>query len=317
MSFPFLLSAVPLYVQDTREDARPLRKCWFSDGGLTSNLPLRFFDTPLPRRPTFAINLLPAGARTVAAPVWMPDKNPRYGETLLDKVLRFYETGNSLYKFFDALFETSRNWADTEQMFMPGFRDRIVHVSLSEKEGGFNLNMSEEVIKAIGERGKIAGKLLAARFHPEIGIDPLTRGDIILDWDNHRWIRYRSYMACLESVIRDFALRWNQEVEDEKAGRLHTGVPSLHALLERSWGELAAGKGPPHGQYPWKTEAQWEHAKTITKKLLDLAKEFGEPTQPPYRTFNAQPRRGENLDAGGAPEPAPSLRVVPPGKVEA
>ena len=30
---------------------------WFSDGGLTANLPVQFFDSPLPTRPTFAIDL--------------------------------------------------------------------------------------------------------------------------------------------------------------------------------------------------------------------------------------------------------------------
>src|SRR3977135_2270093 len=31
--------------------------CWFSDGGLSSNFPLQFFDAPFPRWPTFAIEL--------------------------------------------------------------------------------------------------------------------------------------------------------------------------------------------------------------------------------------------------------------------
>ena len=30
---------------------------WFSDGGICSNLPIHFFDQPLPLRPTFAIDL--------------------------------------------------------------------------------------------------------------------------------------------------------------------------------------------------------------------------------------------------------------------
>ena len=35
----------------------PLSRCWISDGGITSNLPVHFFDTPLPTRPTFLVNL--------------------------------------------------------------------------------------------------------------------------------------------------------------------------------------------------------------------------------------------------------------------
>lgn len=30
---------------------------WFSDGGICANLPVHFFDAPLPTRPTFAIDL--------------------------------------------------------------------------------------------------------------------------------------------------------------------------------------------------------------------------------------------------------------------
>jgi hypothetical protein len=44
LSFPFLLSAVPLYaanVTERRGDGKiPLQRCWFSDGGLTSNFPI-------------------------------------------------------------------------------------------------------------------------------------------------------------------------------------------------------------------------------------------------------------------------------------
>ena len=61
LSFPFLLSAVPLYAPSYKTGAKAeLRKCWFSDGGITSNFPIHFFDGPLPSRPTFGINLVPA-----------------------------------------------------------------------------------------------------------------------------------------------------------------------------------------------------------------------------------------------------------------
>lgn len=78
LSFPMLLSAVPLYAVDwsrtanqraqadaraagTPEARRQLRlratKVWFSDGGIGSNMPLHLFDAMLPRHPTFAVNL--------------------------------------------------------------------------------------------------------------------------------------------------------------------------------------------------------------------------------------------------------------------
>ena len=86
LSFPLLISAVPLYSVDftrtvnsqyamnasawlqqnpdaAEEDivaavAPPeFDVNWFSDGGLTANLPVQFFDAPLPTRPTFAMDL--------------------------------------------------------------------------------------------------------------------------------------------------------------------------------------------------------------------------------------------------------------------
>jgi len=71
MSFPGLLSAVPLYtirqsayenrrvgdtvvLEDPEED---LHENLFSDGGIASNFPIHFFDRWLPGRPTFGINL--------------------------------------------------------------------------------------------------------------------------------------------------------------------------------------------------------------------------------------------------------------------
>jgi hypothetical protein len=62
LSFPILLSAVPLLTPDFAKrhpnGSVSLRKVWFSDGGLTSNFPIHFFDSPIPSRPTFCLNLV-------------------------------------------------------------------------------------------------------------------------------------------------------------------------------------------------------------------------------------------------------------------
>src|SRR5262249_20510957 len=66
LSFPILLSAVPLYAVDytlkendnvPKEQPVVADRCWFSDGGISSNFPIQFFDSPLPRWPTFGIDL--------------------------------------------------------------------------------------------------------------------------------------------------------------------------------------------------------------------------------------------------------------------
>jgi hypothetical protein len=43
--------------------------------------------------------------------------------------------------FFMMLFDTARNWGDTELTAMPSYRDRVVHVALADDEGGLNLSM--------------------------------------------------------------------------------------------------------------------------------------------------------------------------------
>jgi predicted acylesterase/phospholipase RssA len=72
LSFPVLLSAVPLMTPDfaerkSRDGAIPLRHVWFSDGGLTSNFPIHFFDSPIPSRPTFCLNLVDFDAESPKA----------------------------------------------------------------------------------------------------------------------------------------------------------------------------------------------------------------------------------------------------------
>ncbi len=87
LSFPILLSAVPLYticasalekdgsfksdalkkikeepeawtdIKDSHVVPNILQRNWFSDGGICSNFPIHFFDDWLPNRPTFGINL--------------------------------------------------------------------------------------------------------------------------------------------------------------------------------------------------------------------------------------------------------------------
>lgn len=57
LSFPGLIRAVPLYRFDDQlpaegGDRGRVRRCLFSDGGISSNFPIHFFDTFLPRRPS-------------------------------------------------------------------------------------------------------------------------------------------------------------------------------------------------------------------------------------------------------------------------
>ena len=318
LSFPFLLSAVPLWAANVtqRNEAGKfsLERCWFSDGGLTSNFPIHFFDAPLPSRPTFGINLVPdsvaigdqaaAGAdigvvrgikpggesvRETAAgwdKIYMPSTN----SSGIGSAARFNQF-EGILGFFGALFDTARNWADTELMAMPGYRDRIVHVALAEDEGGLNLSMPKKIIDRIGERGERAGELLAARFALNPVPDPQSGKDIWLTWDNHRWVRFRSFMAALEDTLRRFRGGWERSTQ--------APVPrSYEALLNREPGSAPASYEPG-------TTAQRDFVVETTQKLLDCIAVGTTDDQ----TFD----RGKSSSEGRSPRPKPALRMMPLG----
>jgi Patatin-like phospholipase len=318
LSFPFLLSAVPLWTANVTQKGKggkfALERCWFSDGGLTSNFPIHFFDSPLPSRPTFGINLVPdsvaigdqaaAGAdmgvvrgikpggesvgetRVGWDKIYMPSTN----SSGIGSAARFNKF-EGILGFFGALFDTARNWADTELMAMPGYRDRIVHVALAPDEGGLNLNMPEKIIDRIGERGERAGKLLAARFALDPQPDPQSGKPIWLTWDNHRWVRYRSFMAALEDTLRRFRGGW------ERSAQASTPL-SYDALLSRE-----PGSAPK--SYPPGTVAQRKFIIQTTQDLLDCIKQ----ESPSDQTFD----RGESSSDGRSPRPKPALRMMPLG----
>jgi predicted acylesterase/phospholipase RssA len=305
---PFFLSAIPLYAtRVTRDGKISLERCWFSDGGITSNFPIHLFDAPVPARPTFAINVMQSNIDTAEFDeigdklhrisglypaediskeesdwdrVWMPTKNNE-GITAA-RFNSFTGTGG----FLGAVLDTALNWADTELMAMPGYRDRIVHVKLAPNEGGINLNMSTETILSISKLGERSAQLIAARFAPEPGKDPVTGASIELTWDNHRWVRYRSFMVAFETMARQFRAKW-----------LETGPwRSYDELLNRD-------KGDKPKSYGFERPKQYDFAVATTNKLVSL---FAGST-----SRNESFDRSLNASTGAAPRPKMILRVMP------
>ncbi len=205
LAFPVLLSAVPLYVEDFNEKAppnglRPLKTCWFSDGGISSNFPVTLFDSPLPRWPTFAIDL---GAFTKEHPrrpneadnVYMPASNDA-------GLLPTFADVTGVPAFVSAILDSMQNWNDNTQAHLPGYRDRVVTVCLDPKtEGGLNLDMPPNVLRDLALRGAAAGRLIAGRFR-----DPSTLPEQPgrMNWENQRWVRYRTAMGSLKTYLSAF-----------------------------------------------------------------------------------------------------------------
>jgi predicted acylesterase/phospholipase RssA len=217
LSFPILISAIPLHegvFGDTEAASRPtdsstrtsplraaealaaggdapargvpahFRRCWFSDGGISSNFPIHLFDAALPRWPTFAIDLVYPDTAPGGTPpqVFLPKGNqegwrPRY--QAIESRSGIGEVARLLF----AIIGTMQNWRDLLQSRAPGHRDRIVHVPLSADQGGFNLDMPQEVLDAIAVKGAEAGRILRDQF----------------DFNNHWWVRWRNVAASVEN----------------------------------------------------------------------------------------------------------------------
>ncbi|MAE23410.1 MAG: patatin, partial [Pseudomonas sp.] len=161
LSFPLLLSAVPLHAVDYRKSGKKLERCWFTDGGISSNFPIHFFDAALPRRPTFGLDLGPTDG-TDEQRVRFPRNN---GDARLAYWRRFPQTGlPALRGFLALLSNVAKDWNHETLSLMPGFRDRIGLIQLTREEGGLNLTMPTERIERLTRYGREAGQQFVLRF---------------------------------------------------------------------------------------------------------------------------------------------------------
>ena len=76
----------------------------------------------------------------------------------------WYRFDADLGAFLGNAVRTMQNRVDEAQMRLPGYRDRVVHVSLTEREGGMNLTMEPAVIERSPTRASCAGSALVERF---------------------------------------------------------------------------------------------------------------------------------------------------------
>lgn len=225
LSFPFLISAIPLYEPDFRnapraevtgearpaakrqidsadaltgggaragdriQDGMPFRVCWFSDGGISSNFPIHLFDAPLPRWPTFAIDLVnlradDGGDQTIK----LPEKNNQGWHRRYQSIANPFAL-REVSSFLFGIIGTMQNWRDLLLSRAPGHRERVVPVPLTKAEGGLNLNMPDKVLTDIAKKGTLAGQALEK-----------------FDFNNHWWIRWRNVAATSERFLNAFAV---------------------------------------------------------------------------------------------------------------
>jgi predicted acylesterase/phospholipase RssA len=299
LSFPALMSAVPLWAMrlsdaDEHYETVP-KRCWCSDGGITSNFPIHFFDGPLPRWPTFGINLGPEEHldQDDCKNIWSPLRN----EAGISARWRQIE---GMTGFGHAIIDTMQNWMDNAQTRVPGYRDRIVVIKHTKAEGGMNLNMDPTLIENFSERGRCAGEFLVNR----LSHDPSTNPGDELSWSNHRWLRYRSLMPLLEQLVVGIVkgYEWPPEPADQ-----------------RSYATLIAADLKDTPSYRWLSGSQRQRAIELTDRLLALVRDWGRLTEPIDTTLPpvdlsltpSKDRWDESRPfAAGAPRPRPVLRIV-------
>ncbi len=230
-----------------------------------------------PRWPTFGINLeefhpdYPKDLKDEENNVWMMKTS---GSGTSDRWRRFPEQGpGAIGGYIGAVLDAIRNWHDNTQMAVPGFRDRIAHVKLSSDEGGLNLKMDPAKVAALSERGKCAAVRLRERF----GVAGATRTG--LNWNTHRWVRFRTSMMLLQKMLRQTA---------EAFASSDQGYPSYYDLVNRTEDE-----DPVTGSWWPRTPSAYSDS---TRVLEEFAAKFS----------SSAPDFEEE-----SPQPGPELRISP------
>lgn len=225
LSFPLLVSAVPLRALRGSGEGDERRvwfeRVWFTDGGVSSNFPIHFFDALLPRWPTFGIDLAydyPDGESDEARVRLTRGPNeplPRSYEALDD-------VGGwaRLLRFAGVLVDTMKGWQDGASARLPGFRDRIALIRLRASEGGLNLSMTRDQVRALSEYGREAGRALGERF---ASAEPRASSGLT-PWQEHRFTRFRSGSALLERLFLHFRRGYDAEAR-QLAQVARVGIP--------------------------------------------------------------------------------------------
>ncbi|WP_313274825.1 patatin-like phospholipase family protein [Stenotrophomonas sp.] len=312
LSFPLLISAVPLHEPARRERrcepaAAPtpgrdssnvadsmegltsggqncgpvitaFRVCWFSDGGISSNFPIHLFDAALPRWPTFGINLVyPRHADAVLLSdaegqgeqaqieraVFLPTENRQGWQRSYQSIAKPLAAAE-MSGFLFSIVSTMQNWRDVLQARAPGYRDRIVHVSLHGDEGGMNLDMPQDVLSRIAAKGSVAGE----RFCD-------------FSFANHYWIRWRNLASAYQRYTLEIART------DDPAQR----VAAWHDAYE-----IVASGEPPPPSYRLGSEDKRRESQQLWHHMVEQGQRWDD--------------LGPDL-TDGAPRPLPQMKVTP------
>ena len=271
-----LFCAVPLYARDftfaSEAERAKWRKHLFSDGGLSNNFPIQFFDRMLPNSPTFGITLDDFSEKRVPediekhyppndphSRVWLPKTTSAGSGVLIPG-----EPLHGIGAFFSRLLDAAMSWQDNLQSTLPGYRDQIVHVALKSDEGGLNITMPPKLVLALGAYGAQAGMDMRHEF----------------DLDEHRWRRFLVAMDRMDHTLDEIAAAYNGQ----------SGIESFAEFLNRY-------PNPPN-PVSYKDAAR-DHLETLKTRVADLAELS--------RRWEAQVQ----IPDAELPHPKTDLRITP------
>jgi hypothetical protein len=274
LSFPILITALTLWELDFDADpqAPPLRRVVFSDGGITSNFPIHFFDSPLPRRPTFGLLLTSFGPGDKPDPE-DPGHSVEGPPAVNDPARPLRADIDGTFGFLTAIKDAMQNWRDNMQSELPGYRERIVQIKMARGEGGMNLDMDSTEIDALTARGEVAGQRLATAFSGPLGAPAISTKQ----WNDHRFSRYRVVMSVLERFLQSYAEGWGAK------------PPVTTPYPDR----IDEGRRSP---YAFGSDAEMKAAKDTSAEYVRIAGES----------------EAHSLDDAAVPRPPATLRTVPP-----
>lgn len=257
-----------------------LQELWFTDGGVTANFPVHFFDSVLPLWPTLGINLGSHPAGHTHQDVWLPADNQ--SRTLPPTPVRDAMTG-----FIGSIFNTARGWRDTYQTSMPAFRGRVAWVRQRSDEGGNNLFMTPDLIASLALRGALAGRRLRKRFEQDAY------------WHRHQWLRLRIAADNLERLRQEIRLAHLDPTYQDLAGG--EALDELRTALDSAGGDPTPAAVPPDGKRSLDGEMEWfpSEAETYWNELASLLATY------------SQAGPGPSL-RDGTPSPRPVLSQIPP-----
>ncbi|MBL8289961.1 MAG: patatin-like phospholipase family protein [Rubrivivax sp.] len=230
LSFPLLFAAVPLYAIDYEAPKahRTLKRCWFSDGGVSSNFPIHLFDAALPRWPTFGLWLDRRDPYREGQDIWLPEFHDQgWGDNWnrfdpaaaasaaepdaadpLDAANPAHagkprpsagKVAAVLLGFAGALATSALDWRDRTSFRLPHVRNRVARLLLQRGEGGLNIAMPREQILGMAHRyGTQAGKAFVAHFADRDGRESDA-------WREQRWVRLHLLIGGLRERLTGLA----------------------------------------------------------------------------------------------------------------